>query len=140
MTVRAVDPTLFASLDPPRLAGSRCATCGTVAFPRTTGCAKCAGSDLEAVELADYGTLWSFTVQDIEPKAPYVAPEGGFVPFGVGYVHLGDVVVEGRLIDAAEPGSVAIGTGMRLTLLPLREDGDQTVVTYAFERAAEGAV
>lgn len=134
--MRAVHPALFASLDPPRLAGTRCADCGTVTFPATTGCAKCTGSDLAPVELPEQGTLWTFTVQDFEPKAPYRTPAGGFVPFGVGYVHLGDVIVEGRLIgDAFE-----IGAAMRLTLLPLPEltdtsIDDATVVTYAFERA-----
>jgi uncharacterized OB-fold protein len=41
----AVDVALFSSLDPPRLAGSRCATCGTVTFPAQAGCAKCTGTD-----------------------------------------------------------------------------------------------
>ena len=123
-----VEPTLFASLDPPRLAGARCSNCGTVTFPAATGCAKCGGSELAPVELADHGTLWTYTVQDFEPKAPYRTPQGGFVRYPVGYVHLGDVVIEARLIDDAP----AIGAPMRLTLLPLWDD----VVTYAFERVA----
>src|SRR5215212_149379 len=36
-----VDATLFASLDPPRLAGSRCSGCGTVTFPATSSCPRC---------------------------------------------------------------------------------------------------
>lgn len=126
--ITPIEPSLFASLDPPRLAGARCASCGTVTFPALTGCAKCAGSDMAPVELADHGTLWTFTVQGFEPKAPYRAPEGGFVPYPVGYVDLGDVVVEARLVDAAPE----IGATMRLTLLPLWDD----VVTYAFERSS----
>ena len=43
MTHRPVAASLFASLDPPKLAGSRCADCGTVTFPALTGCAKCGG-------------------------------------------------------------------------------------------------
>ena len=121
----AVDPGLFSSLDPPRLAGSRCAACGTVTFPAASGCAKCAGTDLARIELADRGTLWTWTVQAIEPKAPYHAPPA-FAPFGVGYVDLGDVIVESRL--TGDPAGFEIGMAMRLTLLPLWED----VVTYAF--------
>jgi uncharacterized OB-fold protein len=121
----AVDPGLFSSLDPPRLAGSRCADCGTVTFPAASGCAKCAGTDLARVELADRGTLWTWTVQAIEPKAPYRAPSA-FAPFGVGYVDLGDVIVESRL--TGDPAGFEIGMAMRLTLLPLWDD----VVTYAF--------
>ena len=122
----AVDPGLFSSLDPPRLAGARCVSCGTVTFPAASGCARCAGTDLAEVELADRGTLWTWTVQAFEPKAPYRAPADGFTAFGVGYVHLGDVIVESRL--AGDPGEFSIGMAMRLTLLPLWDD----VVTYAF--------
>jgi uncharacterized protein len=126
--ITPIEPSLFASLDPPRLAGARCANCGTVTFPALTGCAKCAGSNMAPVELAEHGTLWTYTVQDFEPKPPYRAPAGGFVPYPVGYVNLGDVVVEARLIDEAPE----IGAPMRLTLLLLWDD----VVTYAFERAS----
>jgi uncharacterized protein len=131
VTVTSVASGLFASLDPPRLAGSRCRACGTVAFPVQAGCAKCAGSDIETVELADTGTLWTWTVQAIEPKAPYVPPEFGFEPYGVGYVDLGDVIVETRL--AGDQSRLEIGMPMRLTLLPVRSDGDDAIVTYAFE-------
>jgi len=132
MTVTAVDPVLFSSLDPPRLAGSRCASCGTVTFPVQDGCAKCAGTDLVQVELADRGTLWTWTVQTFEPKAPYRAPEGGFVPYGVGYVDLGDVIVESRLLG--DPARFEIGMPMRLTLLPPWPGPDGApVVGYAFE-------
>ena len=127
-----VDAALFASLDPPRLAGSRCASCGTVTFPVAAGCANCAGTDMEPVGLADHGSLWTWTVQAFEPKPPYRAPDGGFTPYGVGYVQLGDVIVESRL--TGEPGTFRIGMPMRLTLLPLWPGPDGSpVVTYAFE-------
>jgi uncharacterized OB-fold protein len=137
MTVTAVDPILFASLDPPRLAGSRCATCGTVTFPAQAGCARCAGEDMAAVELADRGTLWTWTVQAFEPKAPYRVPEGGFTPYGVGYVDLGEVIIESRIVG--DPAGFEIGLPMRLTLLPLWPGPDGSpVVTYAFQPAGEG--
>jgi uncharacterized OB-fold protein len=44
------------------------------------------------VELADHGTLWTWTVQAFEPKAPYRAPATGFEQYPVGYVDLGDVI------------------------------------------------
>jgi uncharacterized protein len=138
MTTTSVDPALFASLDPPRLAGSKCATCGTVTFPVQSGCANCTGSDLQPVELPDRGTLWTWTVQAFEPKAPYRTPEGGFAPYGVGYVDLGEVIVEARLTgDVDDLAGLEIGTPMRLTLLPVwpADDGGD-VVTYAFEPEA----
>ncbi len=136
MTVAAVDPMLFTSLDPPRLAGSRCANCGTVTFPVQTGCANCTGTEMAPVELADRGTLWTWTVQAFEPKAPYRVPETGFAPYGVGYVHLGDVIVESRILG--DPGEFRIGMPMRLTLLPLWPGPDGSpVVTYAFQPGGE---
>jgi uncharacterized OB-fold protein len=138
--VTAVEPALFSSLDPPRLAGSRCLGCGTVTFPAQAGCARCAGTDMAPAELADRGTLWTWTVQAFEPKPPYRAPDGGraepggFTPYGVGYVDLGDVIVESRLIG--DPAGFEIGLPMRLRLLPLWPGPDGApVVTYAFEPA-----
>lgn len=129
----AVESSLFASLDPPALRGSKCATCGTVAFPIQTGCAMCAGSDLEPVALPSTGSLWTWTIQSFEPKAPYRPPAAGFTPFGVGYVDLGEVVVEGRLVG--DPGQFEIGMAMELVVLPLWEDAGTPVVTYAFAPA-----
>ena len=136
MTTVGVEPGLFASLEPPRLAGSRCARCATVTFPAQRGCPKCAASDMVRVELADHGTLWTWTVQAFEPKAPYRAPATGFEPYAVGYVDLGDVIVEARL--TGDPAGLEIGMPMSLTLLPVWDGVDgSTVVTYAF--AAEVA-
>lgn len=131
MTVIPAGPALFASADPPRLAGSRCAGCGSVAFPAQAGCARCAGTDLAAVALADRGTLWTWTVQEFEPGPPYRAAPGGFAPYGVGYVDLGEVIIESRLLG--DPASFRIGMPVRLALLPLREDPDGIPVAgYAF--------
>jgi uncharacterized OB-fold protein len=136
MSATAVEPALFASLDPPRLAGSECAKCGTVIFPVQAGCAKCTGTDMTPIELADRGTLWTWTVQAFEPKAPYRTPEDGFTPYGVGYVNLGDLIVESRL--AGDPARFKIGMPMRLTLLPLWPGPDgSAVVTYAFQPAED---
>lgn len=130
-SVAPVDAYLFASLEPPRLAGSRCTNCGTVMFPAQTGCANCAGSDVEPVELPDRGTLWTYTTQAFEPKPPYRAITPEFRPYGVGYVDLGDVVIEARL--AGDPAQFEIGMAVRLELLPLWDGTDGVpVVTYAF--------
>jgi uncharacterized OB-fold protein len=84
------------------------------------------------VELADHGSLWTWTVQSFEPKAPYRGPATGFVPYGVGYVDLGDVIVEARL--AGDSTELEIGMPMQLTLLPLWDNAEgSSVVTYAFE-------
>jgi uncharacterized OB-fold protein len=84
------------------------------------------------IELPDRGTLWTWTVQAFEPKLPYRVPESGFTPYGVGYVDLGEVIVESRL--AGDSSGLEIGLPMRLVLLPVWPDGSGgDVVTYAFE-------
>ena len=63
---------------------------------------------------------------------PYRVPDTGFAPYGVGYVHLGEVIVESRLLG--DPARFEIGMPMRLTLLPLGTGPDGSpVVSYAFE-------
>ena len=126
-----VEAGLFASLDPPRLAGTRCAACGTVVFPAAASCPRCSGRDVVPHALPDRGTVWSWTVQGFEPKAPYVAPPDGFTPFAVGYVDLGDVIVESHLL--VPHTDLRIGLPVRLTLERVWETDEGAVMTYAFE-------
>ena len=67
------------------------------------------------LELSPRGTVWGFTVQRFAPKSPpYVVPEGGFVPFAVGYVEFdGYLRVEGRLTEN-DPERLLIGMPMRV--------------------------
>ena len=51
-------------------------------------------------------------MQAFEPKAPYRVPASGFTPYGVGYVDLGEVIVESRL--AGDPAGSRSGMPMRL--------------------------
>src|SRR4051812_35200694 len=92
--IRPLAAELFSSLDPPRLAGSRCRSCSTVVFPAAGSCPNCSGSDIEQVALPDKGTIWTWTVQGFQPKPPYEPPGGQFAPFALGYIDLGDVLVE----------------------------------------------
>ncbi len=133
-SIQPVDEALFASADPLRLAGSRCTVCGTTTFPEQADCPRCARRTMERVQLPDEGTLWTWTVQSFEPKPPYVAPDGGFEPFPVGYVDLGDVIVEARLV--AEPAELRIGRRMRLVPLTLSVADGQSALGYAFTPAA----
>ncbi len=131
-TVTWVDPSLV--VDPTasevQLAGARCTACGTTMFPFLGGCPKCGGSDMERVALPTTGTLWSYTVQYFEPKAPYRGLEP-FEPFGVGYVDLGDVCVETRL-TVNDPAALSLDMPMRLVTITAFLDGDQPVQTFAF--------
>jgi uncharacterized OB-fold protein len=83
---------------------------------------------MEAVVLPRRGTLWTWTTQGFEPKAPPYVPDGGeFEPFGVGYVEFpGFLRVEGRLTEA-DPTRLRIGMPMEVVALE-RPSG----TTYAF--------
>jgi uncharacterized OB-fold protein len=85
------------------LTGSRCLHCGTVAFPSARGCQSCGRRSQAPLQLGSRGTVWGFTVQRFAPKSPpYVVPEGGFVPFAVGYVELPEGVKVEAVLDCTD--------------------------------------
>jgi len=120
----------------PRLIGSRCAECGTVAFPKQASCPRCTSLEVEERLLGRRGTLWSWTIQCFPPKSPpYGGDPDAFEPYGVGYVELpGEVRVEARLTEA-DPRRLRIGMPMELTLIQAPGGG----TTYAFQADQAGA-
>jgi uncharacterized OB-fold protein len=109
-------------------------------FPVQGGCPKCMGVDTETVELADRGTLWTWTIQGFPPKAPpFIGDDSPktFRPFGVGYVELpGEVKVEARL-TVADPEQLRIGMEMELVIEPIGSDDEgNEIVTFAFAPVA----
>jgi uncharacterized OB-fold protein len=130
MGTRLVEPTLFTE-DAAALVGSVCADCGTTAFPAQPGCSRCSGSAVQVTTLPTHGTLWAYTVQHFEPKRPF-RKDGDFVPFGLGYVDLGPVLVETRL-TTADLTTLSTGLPVHLVVEPLFTDADGTVVQgFAF--------
>jgi uncharacterized OB-fold protein len=121
----------------PRLIGSRCGACGIVTFPAQDSCPRCAATAMAQHLLPARGRLWAWTTQEFAPPSPpYAGPAGdAFVPYGVGYVELGDdVKVETRLTVT---DGLRIGMEMELVLFPFRTDADgNEVVSFAFRPAA----
>jgi uncharacterized protein len=119
--------------DSPQLIGSRCTACGIVTFPVQDSCPRCASTDMAKQLLSRRGRLWAWTTQEFPPPSPpYAGPTGDdFVPYGVGYVELGDEVrVETRL---TRMDGLRIGMEMELVLVPFRADRDgNEVMTFAF--------
>jgi uncharacterized protein len=114
------------------LLGSACRSCGTTTFPRQASCPRCTRVDMDDRPLPRRGTLWSFTVQEFRPKPPYAGP-AEFLPYGVGYVDLGGIVIVEAILTENDPLVLSIGQQMELVLVPLRQDTDGTrVLTYAF--------
>ena len=124
--------------DEPRLIGGRCADCGTHNFPLQDGCPRCSGAQIERVELARRGTLWTWTVQAFAPKSPpYLEFDEPFEPYGVGYIDLpGQLRVEARL-TVADPEQLQIGMEMELVVLAIGTVDGQEIVTFAFRPLTE---
>lgn len=119
----------------PVLLGNRCRECGEPFFPAAKGCTRCTATELEPLDLGRDGRIWSWTVQNFEPKTPFDGQPtvGDFQPFGVGYVEMAcGVKVEARL--AGHPSAWRIGLPVRLVLQSYRrDDAGQEILTYAFE-------
>jgi uncharacterized OB-fold protein len=120
--------------DAPELIGSRCQACAIVTFPAQESCPRCASTEMAEHRLPRRGRLWAWTTQEFPPPSPpYAGPTGdAFVPYGVGYVELADLVrVEARL-TATE--GLRAGMEMELVLVPFRTDeAGNEVVTFAFQ-------
>ena len=124
--------------DEPQLIGSKCTACGIVTFPTQESCPRCSSTEMAEHLLARRGRLWAWTTQHFPPPPPFAGPTGkDFVPFGVGYVELGDEIkVESRLTES-DPGSLTTGMEMELTVVPFRTDDDgNEVMTFAFRPVA----
>jgi len=137
VAARFIADDLFAqSADGVRLVGSRCRECGTVTFPRQTGCPRCASEQVADQLLHPHGTLWTWTVQNFPPKPPFAGRPDEFVPFGVGYVELpGQVRVE-ALLTESDPARLEIGMPVELTLVPVPGREADGVMTFAFRPEA----
>jgi uncharacterized OB-fold protein len=113
-----------------RLHGSKCAHCGSVAFPPHPSCPACgAESGQDAERLSPVGTLYAFT-------EIHIAPAGFATPYAVGYVDLPEGV---RLFGQIEGGAAALRLGQEvaLTLGPVRADpSGRKVVSYKFKPLA----
>ena len=111
------------TVDPPRLLGARCGACGQTSFPRLDGCPYCGSESIEAVELADHGTLWGWTTV-------LHAPPGylGAVPYGFGIVELPEGVrVVTRL--AVPEDWWSFGQPMHLRTADVGVNSDRVVLT-----------
>jgi uncharacterized protein len=112
--------------DEPVLLGSRCDSCGVVAFPpRSRGCPNpaCRGTELSEHRLGRTGRVWSFTDAQYQPPPPYVSPSHPYRPFVLAAVELdGDgIVVLGQMVEGCTADTVAVGQPVELVVEPLLE-------------------
>ena len=133
--VNSADGLFADTSEGPRLLGSRCATCGAVYFPRTSGCHNpdCDNSKIEDASFGPKGTLWSVTTQAYQPPAPVVSPDP-WTPYAVGVVDMPEGLrVVGRMLSD-DPASIEVGCEVELVIASLGKDADgRTVVSWQFK-------
>jgi uncharacterized OB-fold protein len=110
-----------------RLEASRCRACGEVSFPPRLTCPKCRGESFEAFTLPDEGTLVTWTVIHVAPKA--FATQA---PYVVGIVDLGGVRVTAQIADA-RAGELGFGLPVRRVFRRLAAEGDGGILKYGYK-------
>ena len=125
----------------PVLLGSRCRTCGVVAFPpRAGGCPnpQCRGTDVEEHRLARTGKVWSFTDARYQPPPPYVSPSDPYRPFVLAAVELDadGIVVLGQMVDGCTADNVSVGQRVELVVEPLLETDDNIQLVWRWKPGA----
>jgi uncharacterized OB-fold protein len=127
----------------PSLLGSRCAACGTFAFPaQSTACRNpdCASDSFETVELSRRGRIWSYTDARYQPPAPYMAADP-YVPFCLAAVELTDekLVVMGQMVGGVTVDDLAVGDEVELVVEPLYSEDDIDYLVWKWRPLAAGA-
>lgn len=120
----------------PALVGSRCTTCTTIFFPRTTGyCGNpvCDGDEFADAELSRRGRIWSYTDAQYQPPPPYVPAQAdgeAYVPFALAAVELPEgLVVLGQVADGFGVADLRVGAEVELVVETLYADesGERTI-------------
>jgi len=98
-------------------------------------------AECERALLGPTGTLWSWTVQRFRPKSPpYVAAEGAFAPFFVGYVEFPEgIIIEGRILARVGRDDLCVGMPMEVTVIAVCADASGAPLhLFAFRPVAAG--
>ncbi|MBN1262571.1 MAG: Zn-ribbon domain-containing OB-fold protein [Anaerolineae bacterium] len=103
-----------------KLMGSRCKTCGEVHVPPRPGCAACAGSAVEWVEMSGQGALAAYTVIHIAPTAMIEAGYDRNTPYCTGVVALAEgprISAQILDVDVRHPETIEIGTPLEIAFI-----------------------
>ncbi|MGE5286650.1 MAG: Zn-ribbon domain-containing OB-fold protein [Micromonosporaceae bacterium] len=138
-TVYAVDGWFTVESGRAWLLGSRCTSCGTIAFPRDNAFCRnprCEGEEFERIRLSRRGRIWSYTTSAYPPPPPFPASEP-YVPVTIAAVELEAerIVVLGQVTREAAAGGLAVGMEMELTAEPLYEDDESVHLVWKWARA-----
>lgn len=119
--------------DDPRLRGTKCPSCGSVSFPESTVCGNpdCGHTgSVESTLLSDTGTLYSYTIQNVDHKPPY---DYHSAPFAIGAIELPEGINLVSKLTTTDTDVLEIGAEMQLTIDTLYEEDDTEYLTYYFE-------
>jgi len=132
------------TLDPdaPALLGTRCAGCGTYAFPAASiFCANpaCDATEFETVPLSRTGRIWSYTDARYQPPAPYVAADP-YEPFCIAAVELAEekMVVMGQVVPGVSVTDLSVGDEVELVLDTLYGDDEHEYLVWKWRPVAPG--
>jgi uncharacterized protein len=138
--VPAVEGWFTLDADAPALLGSKCASCGTYAFPKKTGLCpnpRCESEQHEEVQLSRHGRVWSYTDARYQPPPPYVPVTDPHEPFAIAAVELDDekMVVMGQVVHGVRVDDLRIGQPVELVLDVLFSDDDNEYVIWKWQPA-----
>ena len=118
------------------LFGSRRRSTGAVKFPPERPELFDDDTDIEQIELATEGTLYTYTTQEFPPPLPYKGPRSSdeFRPYIVGFVELADgLLVESLIVDVDDIATLRIGDTLVSTIFEFTTADGHTLLTYAFK-------
>jgi uncharacterized OB-fold protein len=121
----------------PHLLGSKCKSCGTYYFPKTSVFCKnpdCESEEFEEVPLSRTGKVWSFTNACYQPPEPYVSADP-FVPYAIAAVELEQekMTVLGQVVEGVGVEDLKAGMEMELVLETLFENEDSEKLTWKWK-------
>lgn len=113
----------------PALIGSRCATCGTLAFPAERYfCPNpaCSGREFDDARLAATGTVWSYTDLRYQPPSPFIARTDPYEPVTLVAVEIdgSGLVVLGQAAPGVSVTDLRVGARVDLVIGLLYSDDD----------------
>ena len=122
----------------PALLGNRCATCGTVFFPKASFFCRnpaCDGEQFEETKLSRRGRIWSFTDAQYQPPPPYIPRADPFESFALAAIELDDeqMVVLGQIADGYGVDDLEVGQPVELVIEALYSDDDTDYLVYRWK-------
>lgn len=128
---------LFSEEGEARLLGARCTTCSTPYFPKAARCRNpdCTQSQMEPCSFGGAGVLWSYSVADFPPPAPYVYDEP-FVPYAIGVVDMDNGLrVVGQMVDGVD--AMRVGARVKLVVEPIHHEVEKAFTSWKFKLLQE---